>query len=38
VPFPPSPGGSEEKVGEGVEVGEDDGEEEEGGQRGKRGK
>jgi len=33
----PSPGGSEEKVGEGVEVGEDDGEEEEDGAEGEEG-
>ena len=37
MPFPPSPGGSEEKVGEGVEVGEDDGEEEEDGAEGEEG-
>jgi hypothetical protein len=37
VPLPPSPGGSEEKVGEGVEVGEEDGEEEEDGAEGEEG-
>ena len=37
MPFPPSPGGSEEKIGEGVEVGDDDGEEEEDGAEGEEG-